>query len=66
MENIINEMSKYSLMNQNGYNDYDDNNILGICSVPMQKWGQVYDEDTAYSVGTLFPALNKPFLSGGK
>ena len=53
-------------MNQNGYNDYDDNNILGICSVPMQKWGQVYDEDTAYSVGTLFPALNKPFLSGGK
>ena len=44
-------------------NDYD---IIGICYVPMQQWEQIYDEDTAFSVGTLFPALNLPFLGGGK
>lgn len=51
--------------------DMTDNNMscnlqLGICSVPMQEWEQVYDEDTAYSAGTIFPCLNKPFLGGGK
>lgn len=39
---------------------------LGICSVPMQEWEQVYDEDTGFSAGTIFPCLNKPFLGGGK
>ena len=39
---------------------------LGICSVPMQEWEQVYDEDTAFSAGTIFPCLNKPFLGGGR
>ena len=40
--------------------------ILGICYIPMQEWEQVYDEDTAFSAGTIFPGLNKPFLGGGK
>ena len=42
---------------------------LGICYVPMQNWEKLYDEDTAFSVGTIFPALDKPFLGvlgGGK
>ena|GEM_PF-2577573 len=39
---------------------------LGICYVPMQTWEQVYDEDTAFSAGTIFPCLNKPFLGGGR
>jgi len=39
---------------------------LGICSVPMQEWEQIYDEDTAFSAGTIFPCLNKPFLGGGR
>jgi len=39
---------------------------LGICSVPMQEWEPLYDEDTAFSAGTIFPCLDKPFLGGGR
>ena len=39
---------------------------LGICFVPVQGWEQLYDEDTAFSAGTVFPCLDKPFLGGGK
>ena len=42
------------------------NKLIGMCYVPMQEWEQTYDEDTAFSVGTLFPSLNKPFYGGGK
>ena len=42
------------------------NKLVGMCYVPMQEWEQIYDEDTAFSVGTIFPCLNKPFLGGGK
>jgi hypothetical protein len=67
---MINEMMKHSLMNQTDITDMNDGKnrceILGICYVPMQKWEQIYDEDTAYSVGTLFQGLNLPFLGGGK
>ena len=67
MENIINEMSKKSFFNQDDrYDGQSRWEILGICYVPIQKWEQIYDEDTAYSAGTLFPGLNKPFLGGGK
>jgi hypothetical protein len=77
----MNEMAKKSLFNQanqsnqpnfinfNDFNDTDGRNrfeVIGICYVPIQKWGQIYDEDTAYSVGTIFPELNKPFLGGGR
>jgi hypothetical protein len=42
------------------------NKLIGICYVPMQEWEQVYDEDTAFSAGTIFPSLNKPFLGMGR
>lgn len=35
---------------------------LAIAYVPMQKWEDIYSEDKAYSVGTLFAELNKPYL----
>ena len=76
MDNIMNEMAKQPLFNQINLNPNEnktykndvqyDAEIIGICYVPMQKWEQIYDEDTVYSAGTLFPALNKPFLGGGK
>ena len=70
MENFMNEMAKQSIINQpNQFNHHNNQNkceILGICYVPMQKWEQIYDEDTAFSIGTLFPSLNLPFLGGGK
>ena len=69
----MNEMAIQHLTNQFNPNDkfykYNDKNnyeVIGICYVPMQQWEQIYDEDTAFSVGTLFPALNLPFLGGGK
>jgi len=77
----MNEMARQSFFNKINLNQNDrpDRNemtyknddinrwdIIGICYVPMQKWEQIYDEDTAYSVGTLFPSLNLPFLGGGK
>lgn len=34
---------------------------LAIASVPIQKWGTVYDDTTALEKGTVFPKLNKPF-----
>jgi len=42
------------------------NKLIAICFVPIQEWEQIYDEDTAFSVGTIFPSLNKPFLGGGR
>jgi len=73
LENIINEMATRSLVNQfipvNATYKTENRKecgVIGICYVPMQEWEQIYDEDTAFSVGTLFPALNLPFLGGGK
>ena len=67
MENTINEMIKQSDIRQNNINaDRNSTRSLAICYVPVQEWEQIYDEDTAFSTGTLFPSLNKPFLGGGK
>ena len=78
---MINEMAKRSLVNFNlndktyksdyDYDSYDSYRydgcgVIGICYVPMQGWEQIYDEDTAFSAGTIFPSLNLPFLGGGK
>ena len=35
---------------------------LAMCYVPMQEWTEAYDPDVALNRGTLFPALDKPFL----
>lgn len=37
---------------------------IGMCYVPWQKWGRVYDACSALERGTLFPDLDKPFLGG--
>ena len=36
--------------------------ILAMARVPMQPWCQIYDGTTALSRGTLFPALDLPYL----
>ena len=74
MENILNQIARQQFINQVNPNDmtykFDGSNQskqpIGICYVPMQEWEKIYDEDTAFSVGTLFPSLNLPFLGGGK
>lgn len=37
---------------------------LGIAYVPYQKLTTLYEPDKAYSAGTLYPDLDKPFLGG--
>ena len=35
---------------------------LAMARVPIQPWSNVYDGTTAFSRGTLFPALDLPYL----
>lgn len=37
---------------------------IGMCYVPWQKWGCIYDPCKALSKGTMFVDLDKPFLGG--
>lgn len=37
----------------------------GMAYVPMQQWGEVYDFDTAFPIGTIFPVLDFPYRGGG-
>lgn len=36
---------------------------LAIASVPIQPWGQIYDEKTALEKGTVFQDLDMPFFA---
>ena len=40
----------------------DENFALAMAYVPMQQFEETYDPEQALDNGTLFPALNKPFL----
>ena len=42
-----------------------DNMPLAMAYVPRQNWGTIYDETTALLRGTVFPALDLPFLAAG-
>lgn len=37
---------------------------IGMCYVPWQKWGNIYDPYKALCRGTVFADLDKPFLGG--
>lgn len=36
----------------------------GMAYVPLQQWEEPYDPDTAFPIGTIFPALNFPYRGG--
>lgn len=36
---------------------------LAIASVPIQEWNEVYDEEQALRMGTIFPELNRQFFA---
>jgi Cft2 family RNA processing exonuclease len=38
-------------------------NNLAITSIPIQKWGELYNEEDALNIGTIFHDLNKPFFA---
>ena len=45
--------------------DVQDNDVLAMAFVNVQPLSAVYDTETAFTCGTLFPCLNKPFTAGG-
>ena len=38
---------------------------LAMAYVPWQEWGNLYELDKAFMVGTIFEDLNKPFWGAG-
>ncbi|MBR3592749.1 MAG: spore coat associated protein CotJA [Clostridia bacterium] len=42
-----------------------DKDILAMAFVNSQKITSVYDIDTGFTCGTIYPALNKPLSTGG-
>lgn len=39
------------------------NPVVTMAYVPMQQFGSMYEPEQAWSNGTLFPELNKPFCA---
>ena len=46
------------------YNVVADKDILAMAFVNVQKINSVYDVDTGFSCGTIYPCLNKPLNTG--
>lgn len=40
---------------------FPEHTPLAMAYVPMQQWGEVYDEEMAFNTGTVFPELKMPF-----
>lgn len=55
----------YSNTNTCMNNTQNDSTVLAMAFVNVQQLNSVYDIDTAFNCGTLFPALNKPLGTGG-
>ena len=47
------------------HNDMLDNDVLAMAFVNVQHINSVYDNETGFSNGTIFPCLDKPFRAGG-
>ena len=41
---------------------FPEDTPLAMAYIPFQTWEKPYDSDTALSRGTIFPALDKPFI----
>lgn len=42
-----------------------DAQVLAMAFVNVQQLNSVYDTDTGFSCGTIYPCLNKPLMAGG-
>ncbi len=42
-----------------------ENGVLAMAFVNSQKLNSVYDVDTGFPCGTIYPCLNKPLTAGG-
>ncbi|MDE5556977.1 MAG: spore coat associated protein CotJA [Ruminococcus sp.] len=48
----------------NNSSSLPQNAPLAMAYVPFQEWSDVYSDDEAFPIGTLFPDLNFPFTRG--
>lgn len=55
----------YSNTNNCMNNSQNDNTVLAMAFVNVQHLNSVYDTETGFCNGTIFPALNKPLIAGG-
>ncbi len=72
-ENSLNSPDTYTKpvrppQNNNSINNnmsrFPQNAPLAMAYVPFQEWGEVYTDEEAFPIGTLFPELNFPFRRG--
>lgn len=66
MEDLTNYYCAVAGATTQKVNDFDKTPLedlpLTMAYVPLQRLGQVYEEEKALSCGTLFPELDKPFI----
>lgn len=55
----------YTDMNLYKINNMNDRDVLTMAFVNIQPLTAVYDVDTGFSKGTIFPNLDKPLKVGG-
>jgi hypothetical protein len=70
--NPYKDMSEMNMPCGDQNNDMDEQNampytkmVLAMAYVPVQMWETPYEVTEGIHRGTLFPALDKPFLGGG-
>jgi hypothetical protein len=61
---MADQMSNMMTAMDGGMSPFPPYTPVGMCYVPMQRITNVYEPETAYRQGTLFPDLDKPFLDG--
>lgn len=63
-ERNFNRNQAYSTANQtNSCSNAFSAAPIGMAYVPKQKFGNLYDWETAFSQGTIFADLDKPFMA---
>lgn len=55
----------YSSFEQRNLSDCIEHLPLAMAYVPMQTWCHIYDLQTGFQKGTMFPELDKPFYGAG-
>ena len=55
-------------MDTNHYSYYEspEQDVLAMAFVNVQNIKSVYDNETGFGAGTIYPCLDKPFTSGGR
>ena len=56
---------KYMDTNYHTHYEEPKQDVLAMAFVNVQNINSVYDNETGFSNGTIYPCLNKPFMSGG-